>query len=124
MVTAPPLLLVISIPSSLVLGLVRGLNDTDEQSGSVGPEGVGVKDGVKVGVRLGVSVCEGAALGATVFVGGRVRVGVNVAGPLDGVHEGSTKPVLDGDTVADGVCVRVWVDIIVGVDVIPLCICP
>jgi hypothetical protein len=111
-----------SIPSSLGLGVVKGLRETDEQSDCVGLVGVGVKEGVNVGVRLGVGVSE--ETGAAVLVGRRVLVGVNGIGTLDGVHEGRTKLVLAGGTVADGVGVKVWVGMSVGVEVICSWICP
>jgi hypothetical protein len=104
------------------LGVVKGLRETDKQSGSVGPEGVGVKEGVTVGVRLGVGVSE--LTGAAVLVGRRVLVGVNGIGAFEGVHVGRIKLVLAGGTVADGVGVSVWVGMSVGVEVICPWICP
>ena len=123
MVTSPPLLLVITVPSSLLLGFVRALIATDGQSGTIGATGVAVGIGVKVGVRVmvGVRVLVGVDVGGTgVLVRVGTRVGVNVSGPFEGVQEGRTKPVLDGGKVGNGMGVRVSVAIEVGVKVISL----
>jgi hypothetical protein len=112
MVTGPPLLLVISVPSSLGLGVVRALNATEGQIGTTGAAGVMVGTGVKVNVDVG-------GTGVLVRVGGR-GVGVDVLGPLEGVQEGITKPVIVGGKVAEGIGVRVSVVIEVGVKVISL----
>ena len=120
-VTWPPLVLVISIPSSLGLGLVMALNATDEQSGSIGADGVSVGVGVRVGVDVRVGV-EVGGIGVRVGVG--TRDGVCVGGPAEGVHEGRTKPVLDGGKVGDGMSVWVSVAIEVGVGVTSLNIRP
>ena len=114
MVTGPPLLLVISMPNSLGLGFVRLPSDTVVQSGFVGANGVGVGIGVKVGVDVGGTGVGG--MGEAVCVG--ARTGVKVRGARDGVHEGSTKPVLDGANVSEGTGVRVSVGMEVGVKVI------
>ena len=125
-----PLVLVISTPISLGLGLefVRAPIDTGMpdtlQIGSMGAEGVGdgvegVKVGVIVGVRVwvGVNVRDGVTLGVRVLVlvGVRVRVRVcvgasvrvDVGGPGDGVQDGSTKLVNVGKSVGDGLTVAV-----------------
>ena len=62
-----PLLLVISIPSSLGLGFVRALSETNPQIGSVGAEGVG--DGVKVSVLVDEGVKVDVMVGVRVWVG-------------------------------------------------------
>lgn len=121
MVTGPPLLLVISVPSSLGLGFVRGLNATDGQSGAVGADGVSVGVGVKVGVKVRVGVDVG---GRGVLVGVGVMDGVAVGGAAEGVQEGRTNPVLDGGKVGEGMGVWVSVATEVGVKVISLCIRP
>lgn len=137
MVMVAPLLLVMSIPSSLAFGFVSALSDTDPHSGSIG--GMGVNVGVKVGVfvdvevnvevgvfvRVGVLVREGVRDGRGVLVGPGVVVGLGVfvrvgrgVGPGEPVEEGSTKRVLVGGTVDDGVGERVGGSTMVGVDVI------
>jgi len=128
MVMVPPLLLVMTIPSSLDGEFVNALSVTGIpnalQIGSLGATGVDVGVAVIVGVEEGVNVRVTVEVGArvrvAVFTGVRVRVGVAVH---RGVQEGSTKPVLDGGMVGDGVRVGVSVNIDVGVEVIWLCNC-
>jgi hypothetical protein len=102
------------MPSSLVLGFVSALNDTDGQVGTVGAAGVAVGVGVDVGVKVRVDVDVGVKVRVGIDVGGMglfVRVGagtgVDVLGPFEGVHEGITKPVLVGGNVGNGMGVRV-----------------
>ncbi|HUG34692.1 MAG TPA: hypothetical protein VMJ90_07975 [Anaerolineales bacterium] len=64
-----------------------------------------VRVGIDVG-GTGLFVCVGAG------------TGVDVLGPLEGVHEGITKPVLVGGNEGKGTGVRVSVAIEVGVKVI------
>ena len=129
MVIGPPLLLVMSMASSLLFGLVNAPSNTDTQIGSDGAAcgtGVSVKvgDEVKVKVGVGVLVGEGVKVrvgifvGASVLVGGRVLVGVRVnVGPGEKVALGSTSSVLVAGTVEDGVNVRDGVRVNVGVKV-------
>lgn len=106
-----PLLLVISIPISLLLGFVNAPRVTKGQVGSLGAAAgmlvfVAVKVGVKVsvavgvfvGVRVFVRVGVFVRLGVFVPVGAGVRVGVLVivggrVAVLDGVARGSTTAV-------------------------------
>ena len=145
MVTGEPLVLVMSIQSSLELGWVR-TPDTSLHISSLGPEGVAVGVNVcvgvnvVVGVRVMVGVFEGVAVREGVTVGVRVlvlvgvtvrvrvcvgsRVRVAVGGPGDGVQEGMTKLVNVGKSVGEGLTVAVWVGGEVGVNVISACNCP
>src|SRR5262245_13975006 len=99
MVIGPPLLLVMFVSSSLGFGFVRAFIPTDGQSGANGTDGVCVGVSVMVGVKVRVGVDVG---GTGVRVRVRVGGGVSVGGPAEGVHEGRTKPVLDGGNVGEG----------------------
>jgi hypothetical protein len=136
-----PLLLVISILSSLGFGFVIALSETAPQIDSDGATDVavgvsvfvgvkvdvnvdvkvGVKVGVVVRVFVGVDVLIGVnvLVGKGVFVGGFVSVGVGVT-VLVGVEVGSTTSVYVGGIVGEAVRVIVGVKMDVGVDVIAL----
>jgi hypothetical protein len=123
MVMVDPLLLVISIPSSLAFGFVNPLNDlTEAHTDSDGLTGVGVGTTVFVDVEVAVLVGVGVFVGRGVLVGlVFVRVAVSV-GFFVGVLLGSTTGVYVGGSVGEEVRVIVGVGTAVGVDVISACI--
>jgi len=98
MVMSDPLLLVMSMLSSLAGRFVKALSATDGQVNSDGATDVAVGEGVFVGVKVGVKVGVRVGVLVIVLVGRGVLVGffVTVAervGFLEGVVLGSTTAV-------------------------------
>ena len=93
-----PLLLVISIASTLGLEFTKGLSKTDPQTACTGATGVRVGGIVFVGVKVNVAVGVFVRVGVFVLTGMGVRVGVLVSvggrvAVLEGVILGSTTAV-------------------------------